>query len=96
MRYIVKIIPEDKIIADDGEIFLINSDNKTAIITLINDSSQKIKTSFEYPPVPIRVFDYAAVTDDYDGAEDSCTRCQIGYGKTKNEAIIDLIEQIEE
>ena len=54
----------------------------------------KIITSYVYPPIPLRQFDWSAVTDDYDGAEDS--HCPIGYGRTETEAIADLMEQIEE
>lgn len=56
----------------------------------------KIHTSFDYPPIPVRNMDWSAVTDDYDGAEDSGNRSQIGRGATEQEAIADLIEQIEE
>jgi hypothetical protein len=56
----------------------------------------KIHTSFDYPPIPVRSMDWSAVTDDYDGAEDSRTRSQIGRGATEQEAIADLLEQIEE
>jgi hypothetical protein len=55
----------------------------------------KIKTSFVYPPIPIRCFDWSAIDDDtYDGAEDS--HCPIGTGATEQEAIDDLLRQIEE
>jgi hypothetical protein len=53
----------------------------------------KIKTNFEYPPIPIRDFDWSAIDDDtYDGAEDS--HCPIGWGRTEEEAIADLMQQI--
>jgi hypothetical protein len=54
----------------------------------------KIITNFDYPPIPIRQFDWSAVTDNYDGAEDS--HCPIGHGRTEAEAIADLLEQLEE
>lgn len=54
-----------------------------------------IRTTFVYPPIPVRSFDWCAVDDDtYDGAEDS--HCLIGYGRTEQEAIADLLEQIGE
>lgn len=53
-----------------------------------------IRVEFDYPPIPIRSFDYSAVDDDtYDGAPDS--HCPIGYGPTREAAIADLLEQIE-
>ena len=56
----------------------------------------KIHTSHDYPPIPIRSMDWSAVTDDYDGAEDSGNRCQIGRGPTEEAAIADLLEQLED
>jgi hypothetical protein len=57
----------------------------------------KIRTSFDYPPIPIRDYDWSAIDEDtYDGAEDSKTRCQIGYGATEAEAIADLMEILED
>lgn len=52
-----------------------------------------IHTTFVYPPIPVRQFDWQAVTDDYDGADDS--HCPVGHGATEFEAINDLLEQIE-
>ena len=53
----------------------------------------KIRTSFVYPPIPVRDFDWSAVDDDtYDGAEDGVYI--IGFGKTEQEAINDLLEQV--
>lgn len=55
----------------------------------------KIRTTYEYPPIPIRCFDWSAIDDDtYDGAEDS--HCPIGRGATEQEAIDDLLQQIED
>lgn len=49
-----------------------------------------IKTSFIYPPIPIRSFDWCAVDDStYDGPG-----CKIGYGETEQKAIDDLLEQM--
>lgn len=56
----------------------------------------KITTHYVYPPIPLRQFDWMAIDDDtYDGAEDSRTRSQIGYGRTEAEAVADLCEQLE-
>ena len=51
----------------------------------------RIKTSFDYPPIPVRNFDWSAWDDDtYDiGAP-------IGRGRTEEDAIADLLEQLEE
>jgi hypothetical protein len=49
----------------------------------------KIKTHFEYPPIPVRYFDWIAYDDDtYD--EGSI----VGVGRTEQEAIDDLIDQM--
>jgi hypothetical protein len=56
----------------------------------------KIITHYDPPPIPDRRCDWSAVTDDYDGAPDSSNRNQIGYGRTEQEAIDDLLERIEE
>jgi hypothetical protein len=55
----------------------------------------KIRADFIYPPIPLRQFDWCAYDEDtYDGAPDS--HCPIGYGATEEEAVADLMEQIEE
>jgi hypothetical protein len=52
----------------------------------------KIRTSYDYPPIPIRWLDWSAVDDDtYDGPGSP-----IGTGATEQEAIADLLEQLEE
>ena len=58
----------------------------------------KIKTSFDYPPIPNRNFDWSAWDEDtYDGAEDSHPSARvIGRGPTESAAINDLLEQLEE
>jgi hypothetical protein len=56
----------------------------------------KITTSFVYPPIPLRQFDWCAYDDDsYDGALDAGPQC-VGYGRTEEEAIADFREQWEE
>jgi hypothetical protein len=50
----------------------------------------KIRTNFDYPPIPIRSMDWSAVYDDYDGAEDG--HCPMGHGRTEAEAVLDLID----
>lgn len=52
----------------------------------------KIVTEYVYPPIPDRSCDWSAIDDDtYDGPG-----CPIGWGATKEAAIADLMEQIEE
>jgi len=55
----------------------------------------KIVTHFDYPPIPLRKFDWSAIdADTYDGAPDS--HCPMGHGATEIEAIRDLLDQMEE
>lgn len=56
-----------------------------------NEASMTIKTQCICPPIPVRSFDWCAVDDDtYDGPG-----CPIGYGATEQEAIDDLLAQLE-
>lgn len=55
----------------------------------------KIVTRFIGPSIPIRDFDWSAITDNYDGAPDA-GRQFIGHGRTEEEAIADLKEQLDE
>lgn len=57
----------------------------------------KIITSFDFPPIPIRDFDWSAVTDNYDCDCDQdgfFSTHPIGHGRTEEEAIADLKEQL--
>jgi len=54
-----------------------------------------IKTSFDYPPIPIRSMDWSA----YDASTYcGCEECNypVGRGATEEEAVRDLIELIED
>lgn len=52
----------------------------------------KIRTTFDFPPIPDRSFDWSAIDEEtYDGAEDSGNRHQVGRGRTEQEAIDDLM-----
>lgn len=52
----------------------------------------KIKTAFVYPPIPIRHFDWSAIDEEtYDGPG-----CPVGYGATEQEAIDDLLAQVDD
>jgi hypothetical protein len=54
-----------------------------------------IHTSHDRPPIPSLDFEWSAVTDDYDGAPDAGWQ-PVGHGRTEDEAIADLLRQIEE
>lgn len=57
----------------------------------------KIVTSFDYPPIPDRAFDWSAVLCDYDGAPDSRgPNSFIGRGPTETAAVADLLDQIQD
>lgn len=59
-----------------------------------------IRTTHEYPPIPDRSFDWSAIDDetyDVDCDQDGFfSTSPIGRGATEQEAIADLIEQLEE
>lgn len=48
---------------------------------------ETIITSFVYPPIPVRQFDWQAVRDGYEEGD------RVGYGPTEEDAIRDLLEQ---
>lgn len=51
-----------------------------------------IRTFYICPPIPMRQFDYCAVDDEhYDGAPDSKTKDEVGFGATEDEAIEKLL-----
>lgn len=61
-------------------------------MTIHTRNGYRIRTNHEYPPIPIRDMDWSAVDDStYDGEG-----CPIGWGATEEEAIADLLEQLEE
>jgi hypothetical protein len=49
-----------------------------------------IRTTYVYPPIPIRQFDWCATDDNYEPG------CPIGFGATEQEAIDNLKREIEE
>lgn len=58
-----------------------------------------IHTSHECPPIPIRDWDWSAVTDDYDADCDQdgfFSSHPVGSGPTEEAAIADLLEQLED
>jgi hypothetical protein len=51
----------------------------------------QIVTHYDYPPIPIRCFDWSAIDyDTYDGPG-----CPVGRGATEQEAITDLLKKLE-
>ena len=50
----------------------------------------KIITEFVYPPIPIRRYDWSAVREGYDEGD------PVGWGRTEQEAINELLEMEEE
>ena len=48
---------------------------------------KKIITSYECPPIPVREYDWSASRENWDLDE------PIGYGRTEQDAIDDLIEK---
>lgn len=69
-------------------------------MALHNINGIKVRTTHEYPPIPIRSMDWSAVDDDtYDVDCDQdgfFSTCPVGRGATEEEAIKDLMDQIEE
>lgn len=59
----------------------------------------KIHTENVCPPIPVRDMDWSAITDDYDADCDQdgfYSNHPVGYGRTEQEAISNLIEQLED
>ena len=57
----------------------------------------KIQTTYDPKPIPLRQFDWYAIdSSTYDGAPDSTTRHQIGFGRTEAEAVQNLLEILNE
>ena len=50
----------------------------------------KIRPNYWPKPIPLRQFDWEAVTDNYEPG------APVGYGRTRQEALDDLLEQLEE
>ena len=69
------------------------SDNSSFGCKVIH--GHKIVTSFDYPPIPDRNFDWSAVLADYDGAPDATgPNSMIGRGLTELEAIANLMDML--
>lgn len=52
----------------------------------------KIRTNFEYPPIPLRDYDWSAVDDD---TYEPDSNRPVGWGRTEAQAIEDLLERLE-
>jgi hypothetical protein len=65
-----------------------------------NINGINVRTTHEYPPIPVRDMDWSAVDDDtYDVDCDQdgyFSNSPIGRGATEEDAIKDLLEQLEE
>ena len=48
---------------------------------------RKILISYDYPPIPIRDYDWSAIREDYDEGD------LIGHGETEQKAIDSLVRQ---
>ena len=61
---------------------------------------RNIRTTFDPPPIPVRSADWCAVNDDeYDVDGDSegfWSLSPVGHGATEEEAIADLLMQLED
>jgi hypothetical protein len=55
----------------------------------------EVRISAVFPPIGTRQFDYSAVLDSYDGAQDAGWQ-PVGYGPTREAAREDLANEIEE
>lgn len=56
----------------------------------MNTNPVRIVTEYVHPPIRIRTCDWSAVTDNYGRGD------PVGYGVSKQEAIRDLINKLEE
>lgn len=56
----------------------------------------KIRTDHVYPPIPVRDFDWQAMRDDDEPSDGETRDPPCGHGATEQEAIQDLIDQLEE
>ena len=53
----------------------------------MNYKMNKIITTHDYPPIPIRDYDWSAVREDYDEGD------LIGNGRNEQDAIDDLLDK---
>jgi len=55
-----------------------------------HDAGDRVRISYDPPPIPVRDFDYYATLDGYDGGD------PIGHGKSRDEALTELMIAVEE
>lgn len=68
-------------------------------VRFVGGTMVRIVTSFDYPPIPVRSNDWSAVTDDYDCDCDQdgfFSTHPVGRGASEDDAILDLMIQLEE
>ena len=53
-----------------------------------------VHTEHDLPPIPKREFDWSAIHEDYDG--ESKRFWAVGYGRTEQEAIADLMDLLDD
>jgi hypothetical protein len=59
--------------------------------------AERIEVHATLQPTPVREWDYAATFDSYDGAPDSSPRHNpVGYGRTRYDAIVALLREVED
>lgn len=64
-------------------------------MTTVARADVVIVTSYDYPPIPIRSFDWNATFDDYDGAPDGGHQCS-GSSYTELGAVEELYSDYED
>ena len=58
------------------------------------NAPRPIITQYEFPPIPIRQFDWAAFRDGYEPPDsDGVGGGLVGRGRTEQEAVADLLER---
>ena len=81
---------------DNGDHYeLIASQKGPRSMTTHKRNGYTIHTECVYPPIPVRNYDWQAHLDDYDGAPDAGPQYE-GTGRTEEDAIKDLLDQLEE
>ena len=80
------------------------SKRSSHLVTILSTRQEiSLVTSFDYPPIPIRSMDWSAIDDNtydasYEGEDEtgSIWKCSpSGHGRTEQEAIEDLFDQLE-
>jgi hypothetical protein len=64
-------------------------------MTTYTISGITLYTTYEFPSIPVRQFDWTCIDSDYDGAPDAGPQLH-GTGATEVEAIVDYLTQLKE